>query len=112
MTNLLQRVSRSAALTAATGAGLLAALAAAPSAAAATEGAAPECVRYYQSWRYTDVHNGCGDTVAITVVYTNGQSAPCRVIPPGGWATFAGYGTDGNYVTGLRTCDPATPSGA
>ncbi|MFF5971156.1 alpha-amylase [Streptomyces sp. NPDC012769] len=112
MTHLLQHVTRSAALAVATGTGLLAALTAGPAAAAATDTAAPECVRYYQSWRYTDVHNGCGDTVAVTVVYTNGQSAPCRVIPPGGWATFAGYGTDGNYATGLRTCDPVTSSDA
>ncbi|CAL9639676.1 alpha-amylase [Streptomyces sp. enrichment culture] len=111
MNELLKRIARPVTLSAMTAAGLLTALTAAPSAAAATEATAPECVQYYQSWRYTDVFNGCGDTVAVTVEYTNGQSAPCRVIQPGGWATFAGYGTDGNYVTGLRTCDPTT-SGA
>jgi curli biogenesis system outer membrane secretion channel CsgG len=110
MTNLPKRISRPATLAVMTAAGLLTALTATPSAAAATEAAAPECVQYYQSWRYTDVFNGCGDTVAVTVEYTNGQSAPCRVIEPGARATFAGYGTDSNYVTGLRTCDPAVTS--
>ncbi|WP_369175790.1 alpha-amylase [Streptomyces mutabilis] len=86
-------------------------LATAPSAAAATGSPAWECVEYFQSWRYTDVHNGCAGTVSVTVEYTNGQWAPRRVIEPSGWATFAGYGTGVNYVTGLRTCDPATPSG-
>lgn len=107
MTNLMQHIARPVALTVTTAAGLLTALAAAPSAVAATGSPAPECVEYSQSWRYTDVHNGCGDTVSVTVEYTNGQWAPCRVIEPGGWATFAGYGTDSNYVTTLRTCDPA-----
>ncbi|MFI9001779.1 alpha-amylase [Streptomyces sp. NPDC053541] len=109
MTHLKTRIARPAALAAA---GLLMALAAAPSAVAATGDPAPSCVEYYQSWRYTDVHNGCSDTVAVTVEYTNGQWAPCRVILPGQWATFAGYGTDGNYVTGLRTCDPDATGGA
>ncbi|MFF5504651.1 alpha-amylase [Streptomyces roseolus] len=106
MTNLMKRIARPASLAATTTAGLLMALAAAPSAAAATGSPAPACVEYFQSWRYTDVHNGCGDTVSVTVEYTNRQWAPCRVIGPGQWATFAGYGTDGNYVTGVRTCDP------
>ncbi|MFC9814200.1 alpha-amylase [Streptomyces virginiae] len=96
------------ALTALTAAGLLLTPATTPSAAAATGSPAPACVEYAQSWRYTDVHNGCGDTVSVTVEYTNGQWAPCRVIEPGGRATFSGYGTNGNYVTGLRTCDPAS----
>ncbi|MFF8602091.1 alpha-amylase [Streptomyces sp. NPDC015232] len=112
MTHLKTRIARPAALAAATAGGLLMALAAAPSAVAATGDPAPSCVEYYQSWRYTDVHNGCSDTVAVTVEYTNGQWAPCRVILPGQWATFAGYGTDGNYVTGLRTCDPDATGGA
>ncbi|WP_340559276.1 alpha-amylase [Streptomyces sp. GSL17-111] len=106
-------LSRPIALTATAAAGLMMTLAAAPS-AAATESPAPECVQYYESWRYTHVHNGCDDTVAVTVDYTNGQSAPCRVLEPDAWATFSGYGTDGNHVTALRTCDPdpATTSGA
>lgn len=95
------------AMTALTATGLLLTPATTPSAAAATGSPAPACVEYAQSWRYTDVHNGCGDTVSVTVEYTNGQWAPCRVIEPGGRATFSGYGTNGNYVTGLRTCDPA-----
>ncbi|MFV0131892.1 alpha-amylase [Streptomyces sp. HMX87] len=114
MTNRMKRISRPVALAAATAAGLLTALAAAPSAAAATGSAVAECVEYYQSWRYTHVLNGCGDAVAVTVEYTDGQWAPCRVVRPGERATFAGYGTNGNYVTGLRTCDPGlvTSSGA
>lgn len=107
MTNLMQRMTRPVALAVTAAAGVLMALTAAPSAVASTGSPAPDCVEYHQSWRYTDVFNGCGDTVAVTVEYTNGQWAPCRVISPGAWATFAGYGTDGNYVTGLRTCDPA-----
>ncbi|MFF5504696.1 hypothetical protein [Streptomyces roseolus] len=37
--------------------------------------------------------------------------ALCRVLQPGEWATFAGCATDGNHVTGLRTCDPAVTTG-
>ncbi|WP_063831284.1 alpha-amylase [Streptomyces sp. NRRL F-2664] len=103
----MTRRSRPLALAATTAAALLLPLSAALPAAAATGSPAPECVHYVQSWRYTDVHNGCGDTVSVTVEYTNGQWAPCRVIEPGGRATFSGYGTSGNYATGLRTCDPA-----
>ncbi|MFC7979990.1 alpha-amylase [Streptomyces cinereoruber] len=108
MTSLTNRISRPVALAATTAAGLLVTMAAAPSVAADSGTPAPECVEYFQSWRYTDVHNGCADTVSVTVEYTNGQWAPCRVIEPGAWAIFAGYGTDGNYVTGVRTCDPAS----
>ncbi|MGA5220949.1 alpha-amylase [Streptomyces cinereoruber] len=108
MKNLMNRISRPVALATTTAAGLLMAVSAAPSAAADTTTPAPGCVEYFQSWRYTNVHNGCTDTVSVTVEYTNGQWAPCRVIEPGAWATFAGYGTDGNYVTGVRTCDPAS----
>nr|AHG55197.1 alpha-amylase inhibitor [Streptomyces sp. CC5] len=108
MTNLMKQISRPIALTATAAAGLLMTLTAAPSAMADTGSPAPECVEYFQSWRYTNVHNGCGDTVSVAVEYTNGQWAPCRVLQPGEWATFAGYGTDGNYVTGLRTCDPTS----
>ncbi|MFC8272744.1 alpha-amylase [Streptomyces sp. NPDC057271] len=107
MANHLKCVSRPVALAAMTAAGLLMALTTAPSAAASTGSPAPECVEYFQSWRYTDVHNGCGDTVSVTVTYTNGQWAPCRVIEPGGWATFTGYGTNANYVLGLKTCAPS-----
>ncbi|MFE6358415.1 alpha-amylase [Streptomyces sp. NPDC057806] len=107
MANHLARTSRPLALATLATAGLFMSLCTAPSADAVTGSPAPECVEYFQSWRYTDVHNGCGDTVAVTVEYTNGQWAPCRVIAPGGWATFSGYGTNGNYVTALRACDPA-----
>lgn len=107
MANHMTRISRPLVLATVTAAGLLMLLATTPATGATTSSPAPECVEYLQSWRYTDVHNDCGDTVSVTVEYTNGQWAPCRVIEPGGWATFSGYGTGGNYVTGLRTCDPA-----
>ncbi|MFJ3204724.1 alpha-amylase [Streptomyces sp. NPDC086989] len=104
MTNLRTRLARHAVLTL-----LLATvwLPAALPAVAASGPQAPACADYHESWRYTDVHNGCGDAVALTVTYVNGQEAPCRLIDPGGWATFAGYGTNGNHVTGLQTCEPA-----
>ncbi|WP_395358064.1 alpha-amylase [Streptomyces sp. YH02] len=108
MTNLMKQISRPIALVATAAAGLLMTLTAAPSAMADSGSPAPECVEYFQSWRTTNVHNGCSDTVSVTAEYTNGQWAPCRVLQPGEWVTFAGYGTDGNYVTGLRTCDPAS----
>ncbi|MER6678069.1 alpha-amylase [Streptomyces sp. NPDC000983] len=114
MANHMTRISCPAALATMAAAGLLMALSTTPPAVAVTGSPAPECVEYFQSWRYTDVHNRCGDTVSVTVEYTNGQWVPCRVIDADGWATFPGYGTDGNYVTALRTCDPAlvTASGA
>ena len=102
MTTRIARISRHAALAVMTAAGLL--LIAARPVGATAETPAPSCVEYYQSWRYTDVHNGCQDTVSVTVEYTNDQWAPCRVIGAGGWVTFSGYGPDGNYVTGLWTC--------
>ncbi|SEE50841.1 Alpha amylase inhibitor [Streptomyces sp. 2131.1] len=106
MAYLMKHRLRPIALTATAAAGLVMTLTAAPSAVADTGTFAPACVESFQSWRYTDVHNTCNDTVSVTVEYTNNQWAPCRVLQPGEWATFAGYGTDGNYVTGLRTCDP------
>ncbi|MEV5970132.1 alpha-amylase [Streptomyces sp. NPDC051921] len=134
MTNVrfLSRASRPAAVAATAAAGLLALLPTAPSAGAVTtvpsagspsaetavatspsavavaDSAPPECVQYYASWRYTSVVNGCGTTVAVTVEYTDGQDAPCRVIEPGASATFAGYGPQLNHITGLRTCDPGS----
>lgn len=105
MANDTKRMSRPLALAAVVAAGLLTPLAVTPFAAAAAP-PAPDCVEHFQSWRYTEVHNGCADTVSVTVEYTNGQWAPCRVVEPGGRVTFAGYGTNGNYVTGLRACDP------
>ncbi|MFI6039505.1 alpha-amylase [Streptomyces sp. NPDC051315] len=69
---------------------------------------APACVHHYSDWRYTTVVNDCDTTVSVTVDYTNGQPAPCRTVAPGGLATFAGYGFDGNHVVGLSACVPAT----
>ncbi|MFJ6940405.1 alpha-amylase [Streptomyces sp. NPDC101132] len=108
MANHIARKPGPVVLAAMTAAGLLMPLATAPAAAATAAPPAPECVEHFQSWRYTDVHNVCSYTVSVTVEYTNDQWAPCRVIDPDGWATFAGYGTGGNYVTALRTCDPTS----
>lgn len=101
MANLMKRVSRPAVLLSAAAAGFLMAL----SSPAAADSAAPECVQYFSSWRYTNVNNGCDDTVNVAVEYTDGTVSPCRTIEPGEWATFSGYGTQGNYVTGLLTCE-------
>ncbi|WP_258049561.1 alpha-amylase [Streptomyces finlayi] len=103
--SLTARASHLVALVAAAVASVLMALAAAPSAVAATA-AAPECVQHYSGRRYSTVVNSCDVTAAVTVEYTDGQAAPCRVIEPGMSATFAGYGPQLNYVTGLRTCEP------
>ncbi|MFE9773641.1 alpha-amylase [Streptomyces sp. NPDC005931] len=116
MTNLpfTPRSARRLSLAATAAAALSAVLTAAPPAAALTDTTPPECVQYYAGWRYTIVVNGCERNVAVTVEYTDGQDAPCRIIEPGASATFAGYGPQLNYVTGLRTCgpDPAPTSGA
>ncbi|MER5474151.1 alpha-amylase [Streptomyces sp. NPDC002935] len=69
--------------------------------------AAPDCVHYYSDWRYTTVVNDCDTTVNVTVDYTDAQGAPCRTLAPRAIATFAGYGPQLNYVTGLSTCTPA-----
>ncbi|MGW7610407.1 alpha-amylase [Streptomyces sp. NPDC054766] len=69
--------------------------------------AVPDCVHYYSDWRYTTVVNDCDTTVNVTVEYTDGQGAPCRTLLPRAIATFAGYGPQLNYVTGLSTCTPA-----
>ncbi|WRZ88603.1 alpha-amylase [Streptomyces sp. NBC_01007] len=70
--------------------------------------AVPDCVHYYSDWRYTTVVNDCDTTVNVTVEYTDGQGAPCRTLLPRAIATFAGYGPQLNYVTGLSTCTPAS----
>ncbi|MFF3883823.1 alpha-amylase [Streptomyces sp. NPDC001914] len=69
---------------------------------------APDCVHYYSDWRYTTVVNDCDTTVDVTVLYTEYQDAPCRTLPPRAIATFAGYGPQLNYVTGLSACTPPT----
>ncbi|MGW4813345.1 carbohydrate-binding module family 20 domain-containing protein [Kitasatospora cineracea] len=101
------RISRPFALVAVGTAGLLASLATAPSASAAEGTAPPACVQYYSSWRYTQVTNNCSTAVSVSVQYTNGQSSICQTVQPSAMATFDGYGTDLNYVTGLLTCTPA-----
>ncbi|MFE2535632.1 alpha-amylase [Streptomyces sp. NPDC059371] len=66
----------------------------------------PDCVHYYSDWRYTTVVNDCDTTVNVTVQYTEYQDAPCRTLFPQAIATFAGYGPQLNYVTGLSACTP------
>ncbi|MFE0678323.1 alpha-amylase [Streptomyces sp. NPDC058867] len=114
MADLITRLSRPFALATVIASGILVAPTTAPPAVAATGSPALNCVEYFPSWRYTDVHNGCDISTAVTVEYANGQQVPCRVVEPDGWATFPGYGTNGNHVIGLLTCDPAlgTASGA
>ncbi|MFI0960385.1 alpha-amylase [Streptomyces sp. NPDC021080] len=68
----------------------------------------PDCVHYYSDWRYTTVVNDCDTTVDVTVQYTDGQGAPCRTLLPRAIATFAGYGPQLNYVTGLSGCTPSS----
>ncbi|MFB7248474.1 alpha-amlyase [Streptomyces populi] len=68
----------------------------------------PDCVHYYSDWRYTTVVNDCDATVDVTVRYTDGQGAPCRTLLPRAIATFAGYGPQLNYVTGLSACTPSS----
>ncbi|MGW2781422.1 hypothetical protein ACWC3X_09255 [Streptomyces populi] len=68
----------------------------------------PDCVHYYSDWRYTTVANDCDTTVDVTVRYTDGQGAPCRTLLAGAIATFAGYGPQLNYVTGLSACTPSS----
>ncbi|MFJ6836060.1 alpha-amylase [Streptomyces sp. NPDC091209] len=68
----------------------------------------PDCVHYYSDWRYTTVVNDCDTTVNVTVAYTDGQGAPCRTLLPQAIATFAGYGPQLNYVTGLNACTPTS----
>jgi hypothetical protein len=88
-------------------AGLLTALSAGH-AMADGDSTVPECVHHHSDWRYTSVVNDCAVTVDVTVEYTDGQTVPCRTVAPGAWATFPGYGTTSNYVTGLRACTPAS----
>ncbi|MET9800269.1 alpha-amylase [Streptomyces sp. NPDC006368] len=72
--------------------------------AASVDGAAPACVRYSTSWRYTFVSNGCDTPQQVTVEYRDGTSVPCRTAAPGDTVTFPGYGTTGNEVLGVAVC--------
>ncbi|MCK8433006.1 alpha-amylase [Streptomyces sp. D2-8] len=67
--------------------------------------AAPDCVRFSASWRYTLVTSDCFDTHTVKVVYRDGTDVPCRLAPPGALITFPGYGTMGNEVLGVDLCD-------
>jgi len=70
---------------------------------------APDCVHHRSDWRYTTVVNDCAASQDVTVDYLDGQPAPCRRVAPGDQATFAGYGPQLNYVTGVRLCVVAAP---
>ncbi|MEV3991466.1 alpha-amylase [Streptomyces sp. NPDC049837] len=85
---------------------LAACLAQAPGAGAATSGgeAAPSCVQYSTSWRYTFVTNTCDSTQHVTVEYRDGTTVPCRTANPGDTVTFPGYGTGDNAVLGVALC--------
>ncbi|QGV77997.1 alpha-amylase [Streptomyces ficellus] len=72
-------------------------------------GEAPSCVAYASGWRYTFVTNDCGSAQDVTVTYLDGTTVPCRSVAPGGTATFPGYGTGGNAVTGVALCTTSSP---
>ncbi|GAA4877338.1 carbohydrate-binding module family 20 domain-containing protein [Kitasatospora terrestris] len=65
---------------------------------------APPCLSYSSDWRYTFVTNACAQPYSVQLTYVSGTSSPCRYTEPGDVVTFAGYGTNGNYVTQLRLC--------
>ena len=74
-------------------------------AGAATVGeAAPPCVQYSTSWRYTFVTNTCDAAQHVTVEYRDGTAVPCRTAGPGDTVTFPGYGTGDNGVQGVVLC--------
>jgi hypothetical protein len=77
----------------------------APTAAASGE-AAPSCVQFSTSWRYTFVTNTCASSQHVTVEYRDGTSVPCRTAEPGDTVTFPGYGTGDNDVLGIALCRP------
>ncbi|MFC8918007.1 alpha-amylase [Streptomyces sp. NPDC057116] len=66
--------------------------------------AAPSCVQYSTSWRYTFVTNTCDATQHVTVEYRDGTVVPCRTAGPGDTVTFPGYGTGDNGVQGVVLC--------
>lgn len=82
---------------------LAACFAQAPAATASGE-AAPPCVQYATSWRYTFVTNTCASTQHVTVEYRDGTDVPCRTAEPGDTVTFPGYGTGDNAVIGVALC--------
>lgn len=86
---------------AATAAAILGTTGTAPSAAAET---APTCLTYASDWRYTFVANDCSAPHSVQLAYTYGEISPCRPVAPGDRITFAGYGTNADYVTELRLC--------
>ncbi|MFG2825424.1 carbohydrate-binding module family 20 domain-containing protein [Kitasatospora sp. NPDC048365] len=65
---------------------------------------APPCLSYSSDWRYTFVTNACTQPYSVQLAYVSGASSPCRYTEPGDMVTFAGYGTNADYVTRLRLC--------
>ncbi|MEU4682833.1 alpha-amylase [Streptomyces xinghaiensis] len=66
--------------------------------------AAPACVQYAASWRYTFVTNNCGTPQRLTVRYRDTATPPCRTANPGDTVTFPGYGVGGDEVLGVNLC--------
>ncbi|WP_067826351.1 hypothetical protein [Actinomadura kijaniata] len=67
---------------------------------------APSCVTYSQSWRYTDVTNGCGTTLQLKVVYKDGAEGVCHTVHPSPYPTTIGSGYIGEhgYVDHIAWC--------
>lgn len=79
------------------------------SAAAAEDNAAPPCVQYSTSWRYTLVTNNCDSTQHLTTEYRVGPPVPCRTVGAGDTVTFPGYGTENNQVLAVTLCSATSP---
>ncbi|WP_377268563.1 alpha-amylase [Peterkaempfera sp. SMS 1(5)a] len=95
-----RRTAGAAALAALLGAGT-----AAPATAAGDERIpAPPCITSTSDWRYTFVGNDCSQPYRVQLDYTDGTVSPCRYTAPGDRVTFAGYGTDADYVTDIHLC--------
>ncbi|WP_055590587.1 hypothetical protein [Peterkaempfera griseoplana] len=96
-----RRTAGTAALAALLGAG-----AAAPATAAGGDEhvPAPPCITSTSDWRYTFVSNDCSQPYSVQLDYTDGAVSPCRYTAPGDRITFAGYGTDADYVTDVHLC--------
>ncbi|MFE5811044.1 carbohydrate-binding module family 20 domain-containing protein [Streptomyces sp. NPDC056491] len=67
-------------------------------------GIAPTCVTWSETWRYTSVFNGCGDTRGLQVLYQDGSTSPCREVAAATTATFAGYGPHENHAVAVNHC--------
>ncbi|WP_182607009.1 alpha-amylase [Streptomyces alkaliphilus] len=65
---------------------------------------APGCVHLYAGLRYTHLHSECEEEHLLRVRYTFGEVSDCRLVVPGGWHTFRGYGFDGDHPVAVEPC--------